>query len=451
MEPVPIVPPPAVPPGVVVPPPVVPPGVGAAAVPAVFALHPAALMHNAAFLDYSSTEGRKAYERAIEPLDPVYDGTQKGLQMFIHKVKRKAGICGWLDSILTIPTHRPTPLSLLTNYGQITLRDIYAHADTYLGQNVRANQDASNLKVFLDGSLDTDIMMRVLAQNDKYTINGIEHGPSMFRVIIGIIGIETRATVAVINESLRNLPSKLIELKYNITLFNEYVTGQCLELTSRGKQPSDLLDLLFRAYLTAKNRIFVDYIRGKESSTYDNSIIEMEPEELMLIAEDRYKIMVLRSEWKETKSVAESTTDEHIIALRAAVEALTDKSKKSNQTSTANGANRTTTRPPNQNTGKWAWKDIEPKANDPTWKVFQGKEYVHCPHHATTKWVLYAKHKDGCTADPSWRCPVKPSSAASVNESNTNDEDPKKLQYIKALMSVVTPKHDDDDETEENI
>ena len=61
-----------------------------------FALNPADLPTAGQFVDYSSTEGRKAYQRAIEPLDPKYDGNPKGLQVFIHKIKRKASICGWL-------------------------------------------------------------------------------------------------------------------------------------------------------------------------------------------------------------------------------------------------------------------------------------------------------------------------------------------------------------------
>ena len=83
----------------------VPPQVGqAGAGPApVFALTAAALMGNAAFIDYNTKEGSKAYERAIEPLNPPYDGSTKGLQMFIHQIKRKATICGWTNSILTIP------------------------------------------------------------------------------------------------------------------------------------------------------------------------------------------------------------------------------------------------------------------------------------------------------------------------------------------------------------
>jgi hypothetical protein len=423
-----------------------------------FALHPASLSTNLGYTDYSLTEGRKAYERAITPLDPVYDGTQKGLQMFIHQVKRQAVICGWEHSILTIPSakNHGQPLSLLSHYGQITVSDIASQATTYINAESRANQDASNFKVFLDGSLGKDIMMRVLAQSSKYTFEQQENGPAMFRVILGIVGIETKATIAVINATLRTLPAKLLEVKNNITVFNEYVTNQCLELTSRGQQPNDLLFLLFEAYLTASNSDFVDYIRTKESAVFDDSITDMEPENLMVMAEEKYKIMMIRKQWSSTNQSTKGTTsaaDDNIIALRAAVEALTQASKKkSNKAATTTSSGNSN--PTSQNTGKWAWKDIAPKDNESKFKSVGNKEYVYCPNHPGTKWVLAAKHKDGCTLDATWCYPTKDDHQNGNNESNgSSAEEAKQIKYIKALMSVMPASNgkSNGDSDDENI
>ena len=124
-----------------VPPPVGPPPVGP-----VFSLTPAAL-HTAAFIDLGSAEGRKLFSTATKPLDEPYDGSKSGLHMFIHQVATRALICGWTNTILTIP--KPTPanpnatLSLMTQYGQIDLADIEAHAITYQADQVKAAQDAN--------------------------------------------------------------------------------------------------------------------------------------------------------------------------------------------------------------------------------------------------------------------------------------------------------------------
>jgi hypothetical protein len=431
--------------------PVVPPVPPVVIVPPapVFALTPAALMGNAVFIDYNSKEGNKAYERAIEPIDPPYDGSTKGVQMFIHQIKRKATICGWINTILTIPVGNGDTRSLLTQYGQITMQHLADEAAVYMNRDCKAQQDATNLKICLDGSLDKDLMMRVLAQKDLYTINGHEHGPSMFRIILKIVGIETKATIAVINATLRSLPAKMVEVKNDIVLFNEYVTEQCHELTSRGQQPNDLLYLLFEAYLTCTNKIFVEYIRTKEAAVFDNSIVDMEPTQLMITAEDKYKIMVLRGEWKlsaSTSTSTTSTTDEHIVALQAAVQALTEQSTRrgnnSNRPSERRTPKATTT---TTNTGQWAWKDVAPKEGDPLFKTVNNKEYVYCPNHATTKWVLASKHKDGCTLDTSWKFPVK-------QQDEGTPKSNKQLQYTNAMVGLAAKMgYSSDEDDDENI
>lgn len=410
----------------------------------IFALNPAAITGNVAFIDYNTKEGHKAYSLAIKPLETPYDGTPKGLQMFIHQIKLKATICGWLHTIFMIPI-LGQQLSLLTQYGQVTMQHIINHANTYMTVACKAQQDAVNFKLFLDGSLSKELMMRVLAQRDKYTINGQEHGPSMFRVILKIVGIETKATIAVINATLRTLPAKLIEVKHDIVVFNEYVTEQCLELTSRGQQPNDLLYLLFEAYLTSSNKIFVEYIRTKESAVFDNSIVDMEPSHLMVIAEDKYKIMLLRGEWKMTGTgnTATPAADEHIVALQAAVQALTE------QVSRRSDRRAPKVKPGNpvsSNNGQWAWKEIAPKEGETHLKTVNSKEYVYCPHHTTTKWVLASKHKDGCSVDTDWKFPTKDEESKAPTK--------KKLQLTNAMMAVANKDYassDDEDNEEENI
>ena len=103
------------------------------------------------------------------------------------------------------------------------------------------------MKLFLAGSLDKTFMMRVLAKKSSYTFDDIENGPAMSRVIIQLVGIETTASVAVINAILRTMPAKLQELKTDIVRFNKFVTEQCIERTSQGHLPHDNLHLLFEA------------------------------------------------------------------------------------------------------------------------------------------------------------------------------------------------------------
>jgi hypothetical protein len=72
------------------------------------------------------------------------------------------------------------------------------------------------------------------------------------------------------------------------------------------------------------------------------------------------------------------------------------------------------------------------------------KEYVYCPNHATTKWVLVSKHKDGCTLDTNWKFPSKQEEV--VSKSN------KQLQYTNAMMGITSKMgYSSDEEEDENI
>lgn len=55
----------------------------------------------------------------------------------------------------------------------------------------------------------------------------------------------------------------------------------------------------------------------------------------------------------------------------------------------------------NRNTGKFAWKGVAPKAGESHEKKVDGKDYIYCPHHESTCWVLKInrqgiEHKTGC-------------------------------------------------------
>jgi hypothetical protein len=89
---------------------------------------------------------------------------------------------------------------------------------------------------------------------------------------------------------------------------------------------------------------------------------------------------------------ASSPEQEQIIALTAAVTSLKSKlarftktkavdSKKDKSTKSTGGGG-------SQNTGTFAWKDVAPKANEPTSKVVKGRTYYWCTHHRNPMWAF---------------------------------------------------------------
>jgi hypothetical protein len=411
--------------------------------PPVFALNPADLF-GAGFADYATTEGRKDYERAIAPLVPQYDGDQKGLKLFMHNISHKAHVNGWTNTILTIPVvvaGVAINRSILTQYGLITLEDVRAQAITYLGQNTRASQDSNNLKLFLDKSLGPDIMMRVLGQCNQYTVNGVEDGPSMLRVVLNLVGINSRATVSVIRRSLRALPTKMSELNSDILKFNEFVKEQTSELTARGETVDDLMASIFEAYQAVDDEGFVRYIQDKENSYEDGTLEQLNAEALMDIAESKYKTMKVKGLWKTGANTPSGKTDkDEFVALKATMK---DAMKHLNSTRQRGGQVR------NQFTGKWAWKAVAPTGTQPRTFHFEGKDYVACPNHPPSQWALAEGHRGGCRLD----IKEQANNATTVTKTKGADKgapNKKTLSYVKALMSVMEGTEDADDDTKED-
>jgi hypothetical protein len=199
------------------------------------------------------------------------------------------------------------------------------------------------LKLFLAASLTDTFMMRVLAHKSQYLVAGTQHGPSMFSVILSLVGLHSKATVAVINAALRRLPAKT----------------------------QDLVSLLFEAYNTASNEEFKFYMRQKWQSVLDGTIPGLSAYEVMYVVEEYYKHRLTTGEWKENVKTETKGLIENAVLLRAEFKAykaeITEKYKKP-----AAGRN---------NDKKFAWKDHEPKANEPHFKTVGSKDYVFCPNH----------------------------------------------------------------------
>jgi hypothetical protein len=206
---------------------------------AIFTLNPSQVIGANAFIDYNnpaSSELRKTYYKSIEPPTTPYDGSLKGLQYFMHLVETRAWTFGWNQDIFDIPVGNGTH-SLFKNHGLIKVEDVRAHVATYIGTPTKSCQDAHALKLFLDGSLTEEFAMRVLGQRRLFTINNEVHGPTMYCVILSIVGIETAASLAVIYAKIHSLPATAAELGYNVTTFNTHVIDMVNDLHARGKEP----------------------------------------------------------------------------------------------------------------------------------------------------------------------------------------------------------------------
>ena len=350
-------------------------------------------------LDYSTKSGVMNYQRGTEPLTVKFDGEVGSLNTFIERLSDRAIEMGWghtYANILDIPTTvggTVTTYNLLQEFGRLKLQDVTAHANnSWITQQTRAAQNAVMMYYCIMASLTDDANIKILTETDKFTLQGIPDGPSLFKYLVDVVNIDTRATVTHIRTNLSNLDIQVSALNFDIEKFNLYVKEQRKQLQSRGERSDDILINLFKAYNNVPDKIFVNYILRKKESYEEGA--EITVDSLMADALNRFQALKSEGRWK-----VESPEDKSYIALQtelAEFKSLLKKNKlklsdsdlpksrkiKKNEKSKASGFKTKSKKLDDK------WRKTPPKDDDSKTKSVKGKIYHWCIHH-----MAWVRHK----------------------------------------------------------
>ncbi|CAB9531199.1 hypothetical protein SEMRO_3320_G346710.1 [Seminavis robusta] len=385
--------------------------------PVAFAINPAGAGNQP--WDFTSATGLKIFIASTTPFKILYDGNQTGLRDFLRKIFQRAESYGW-TTILMINNSQGVSKNITTQHGSLTVANVRAHAITYLRQQQREHQASACLRKLI-ASITPKLANRLTTRVDNYLVNIAqpaadgapepdpiikEDGTCMLFELIRMVSVETKATVSVLNKKLMNLDSIMEKAKSNIEDFNFIVEDLIDQLESRSVEPPPMLLSLFDGYANYADVAFVKYMARKQDA-YEDGSLELQYETLMHIALEKYKAMINKDSWMKK-------SDEQlvIIALRSKMEddkleiiALKSKvnmiHKPDSKQASDKGAAKKDDRQ-SRYADKYAWKMVEPKQGEPHEKTVNGKTYIYCPYHDTTKWVLRVNdkgidHKTGCT------------------------------------------------------
>jgi len=338
-------------------------------------------------IDYSTSEGIKMFAKATSSLysddKEAFDCSSEGLLDFIGLVKDRATMVAYND-IFRIPDNSvnpPVTRDFLSNYGALSYDDIKANVASYIASQSRKAQESFQLYHALMNSLSAAGRAKVSVWEDDYTVQGIKSGVLLLKKIIQISMIDTNATASHIRTQLASLDTYIGTIDSDISKFNQHVKSLVNQLHMRRETTTDLLTNLFKGYLAASDKQFVEYIKKKKDEYEEGS--EIPTDRLMTLAENKFKILVQNQEWK-----APSPEEAQILALKAELESMkrnrgkkdnkVNKDKKANNKAKKNG----------KKEGKPAWMSKPPLANEPKDKKVDGKEYHWCPRH-----LAWTRHK----------------------------------------------------------
>ena len=386
--------------------------------PVVFARTPGELEADY-ILDYSTKEGKNAFKAATKPLSETkYDGKSAGINQFHEKLLRRAQECGWdtgAGDIIHI-----NGINSIKHYGRITADDIRVNASLYVNNNSRQTQNNEQIYRCIMNSITEECTNKIINRPSEYSIirdrQAFVAAILLHKSLMQKAIVDTRSTSSNFRTNLSSLDSYMPLVNSNISKFNEYVSTCIIGLEARGETSEDLLDNLFKGYKVAADAAFVQYIEQKETDFFDGA--DLTPDNLMLLAENKYASRVERNTWG-----GKSEEQKQIIALTTTVTSLKNslKSKKPNSKEKGKGQGKGKGKGQGKGQGKgkdsgdWTWKNVAPKRGETT-KKFRGKTYHWCKFHEA--WTLHKSSE--CKKDPNYNSETGNVEAPAANAQTNN-------------------------------
>jgi len=171
-------------------------------------------------LDYTTVAHAKIYSEAIKPVEPAFDCTAGGLKVFLSRIADKATGYGW-TAILEVPQDVAHPdddlMNILTEYGRISIQQVRDHVETYLTNESRAAQESMQLYMCLKASLTKEGEATIMLQADSFTVDNVQSGVLLLKVIINESYIDTNATTRTIRDNLAALDIYMVAIESDIT------------------------------------------------------------------------------------------------------------------------------------------------------------------------------------------------------------------------------------------
>ncbi|CAB9517450.1 hypothetical protein SEMRO_857_G211730.1 [Seminavis robusta] len=246
--------------------------------PVAFAINPAGAGNLP--WDFTSVTGLKIFIASTTPFKVLYDGNQTGLRDFLRKIFQRAESYGW-TTILMVNNTRGVSKNITTQHGSLTVAN--------------PSQPAA------DGAPEPDPIIK-------------EDGMCMLFELIRMVSVETKATVSILNKKLINLDAITEKAKSNIEDFNFVVEDLIDQLESRSVEPPPMLLSLFDGYANCADTASVKYM-ARNQDAYEDGSLELQYENLMHIAFEKYKAMVSKD-----KRMKKSDEQLKIIALKSKME-----------------------------------------------------------------------------------------------------------------------------------
>ena len=196
-------------------------------------------------IQYGTKSGDYLYGLAVEPLDLKFDMTSGDTVVFIKLLAARSKEMGWSEGAMNITRFdvdttgtAPNIKDLFTQYGQIPAKVIKERCDKFVtGPDVqtRSSQNNAMMHKCLLASLTDEARRKLTACESDYIFNNEVYAPLLFKTIMRLATIDSKATTNFLRESLNNCDSYMVKCSSDINQFNLFFTTTYTQLLGRGE------------------------------------------------------------------------------------------------------------------------------------------------------------------------------------------------------------------------
>ncbi len=364
-------------------------------------------------MDYTTKDGANLYKLASAPLKTKFDLSAANTLVFIDQLRDRAQEVGWDAGFYQITkynvaaTGTPAILKdLFTQYGQIPVNTIRAKVMTWKAGGAKANSRSTqnNMAFYkcLKDSLTDEAYLRILPHQHEYMDqDGTYHAPLLYKTIMRLATIDSKATSAVLRDNLYNLDAKMVQLNSNILEFHLYFSTNYNQLLGHGEAVDSPVHLLFKAYKAVQDSKFVITQKEEEYFEDKNGAGALTYEEIFAMATNKYNALIAQGRWG-----AKSPSEQKIVALTSQMETLKgdlklskdliSKLKKKDPRKEVDVKKKKKETNKERQKRDEKWKRTPPRTGEKHTKKHNKTTYHWCPHHDA--WVMHKP--DECRANP---------------------------------------------------
>ena len=367
--------------------------------PVTFARAPG--LHNSdELLDFKDKTDLSLFKSGCKPLfegDSCFDGTVKSLTVFLTALSKQAAEMGWseetnsqqisLFDIVPPGTTATVQINIIKEYARISLTELKTQCARFMtgvDKDKRANQNNHMMQKCIYDSLTASCKLSLVQYEPEYMWEKQICAPLLLKVLMRLATMDSVATIKALKNSMNTLAEYTTQVNGDVPLITARYVEICNRLRAAGSKVEGTEDALFRALKAVPVLKFVTYIERKEDS-HDNGTLTASSDEIIILATQRYNLMVERNEW-----ALETPNKDEIIAMQAELDnlkgqlALTIKTK-----AAAEAGKDPSTKPSNKDCQKRdeAWKKIPPATGEAQTKKIGAKDFHWCIHHMA--WTVH--------------------------------------------------------------